>query len=121
MGVTLSYLLCLVGSAALAGAMLTVLSQSPHPGQIILTGVLATLAVTSVIWAPKVRFWEPTRMVWLERAEIAAIIAVVTFIICLGGLAIGKKFGTHLAGKAGIMGGVILIVIGLEIFISSWF
>ena len=51
----------------------------------------------------------------------AAIIAVVTFIICLGGLAIGKKFGTHLAGKAGIMGGVILIVIGLEIFISSWF
>ena len=51
----------------------------------------------------------------------AAIIAVVTFFICLGGLAIGKKFGTHLAGKAGIMGGLILIFIGLEIFISSWF
>ena len=50
----------------------------------------------------------------------ACIIAVVTFIICMGGLAIGKKFGTHLAGKAGIMGGVILIFIGLEIFISSW-
>ena len=29
----------------------------------------------------------------------AAIIAVVTFAICLGGLAIGKKFGTKLAGK----------------------
>ena len=51
----------------------------------------------------------------------AVIIAVVTFFICLGGLAIGKKFGTRLAGKAGIMGGVILIFIGLEIFISSWF
>ena len=50
----------------------------------------------------------------------AAIIAAVTFVICLGGLAIGKKFGTHLAGKAGIMGGVILIFIGLEIFISSF-
>lgn len=50
----------------------------------------------------------------------ALIIAVVTFFICMGGLAIGKKFGTHLAGKAGIMGGVILIFIGLEIFISSW-
>lgn len=50
----------------------------------------------------------------------ALIIALVTFVICLGGLAIGKKFGTHLAGKAGIMGGVILIFIGLEIFISSW-
>ena len=51
----------------------------------------------------------------------ALIIAVVTFAICLGGLAIGKKFGTRLAGKAGIMGGAILIFIGLEIFISSWF
>ena len=49
------------------------------------------------------------------------IIAVVTFVICLGGLAIGKKFGTHLAGKAGIMGGIILIFIGLEIFISGVF
>ena len=51
----------------------------------------------------------------------AAIIAAVTFVICLGGLAIGKQFGTHLAGKAGIMGGVILIFIGLEIFISGVF
>ena len=50
----------------------------------------------------------------------AAIIAAVTFVICLGGLAIGKKFGTHLAGKAGIMGGVILIFIGVEIFVSSF-
>lgn len=78
--------LCLVGSAALAGAMLTVVSESPHPGQIILTGVLATLAVTSVIWAPKVRFWEPTRMVWLERAEIVAIIAVVPLLVHMMGL-----------------------------------
>lgn len=51
----------------------------------------------------------------------AAIIAVVTFAICLGGLAIGKKFGTHLAGKAGILGGAILLFIGLEIFISGVF
>ena len=51
----------------------------------------------------------------------AAIIAAVTFVICLGGIAIGKKFGTHLAGKAGILGGVILIFIGLEIFISEVF
>lgn len=49
----------------------------------------------------------------------AGIIAAVTFVICMAGLAIGKKAGTRLAGKAGILGGVILIVIGLEIFISS--
>lgn len=50
----------------------------------------------------------------------ALIIAVVTFIICMGGLYIGKKAGTKLAGKAGILGGVILIFIGIEIFVSSW-
>ena len=49
------------------------------------------------------------------------LIAVVTFVICLGGVLIGKKVGTKLAGKAGIFGGVILIAIGLEIFITSLF
>lgn len=49
----------------------------------------------------------------------ALLIAVVTFILCFAGLEIGKKFGTKLAGKAGILGGVILIFIGLEIFICS--
>lgn len=49
----------------------------------------------------------------------AIIIAAVTFVICVGGLAIGKKFGTKLAGKANILGGVILIGIGLEIFFTG--
>lgn len=51
----------------------------------------------------------------------AFMIAVVTFFICLGGLLIGKKAGSCLSGQAGILGGVILIFIGLEIFITSWF
>lgn len=51
----------------------------------------------------------------------ALIIAVTTFIICFCGLYIGKKAGTRLAGKAGILGGAILIFIGLEIFITSFF
>ena len=49
------------------------------------------------------------------------LIGIVTFFICFAGLAIGKKAGTKLAGKAGILGGCILIFIGLEIFITSWF
>lgn len=48
------------------------------------------------------------------------VIGIVTFFICYAGLGIGKKVGTKLAGKAGILGGVILIGIGLEIFISSF-
>jgi putative Mn2+ efflux pump MntP len=48
------------------------------------------------------------------------IIAVVTFGICIGGAAIGKKVGSHLSGKASILGGSILIAIGLEILIKSF-
>lgn len=58
----------------------------------------------------------------LPEAILACLlIGIVTFFICLSGIAIGKKAGTKLAGKADIIGGVILIFIGLEIFISSWF
>lgn len=51
----------------------------------------------------------------------AAIIAAVTFFICTAGLAIGKRFGTKMSGKASVFGGVILILIGLEIFLTGIF
>lgn len=51
----------------------------------------------------------------------ALIIAVVTFIISYAGLIIGKKFGTKLSNKAQILGGVILILIGIEIFVKGIF
>ena len=49
------------------------------------------------------------------------IIAVVTFAICMTGLIIGKKAGSHLSSKATILGGIILIGIGIEIFVKSMF
>lgn len=49
----------------------------------------------------------------------ALLIAAVTFLICAAGLYLGKEFGTRLAGKASILGGVILILIGLEIFLTG--
>ena len=58
---------------------------------------------------------------FLEALLSVAIIALVTFPICLGGILIGRKFGSRLSNKAGILGGSILIFIGLEIFITSWF
>lgn len=48
----------------------------------------------------------------------ACIIAVVTFAICVAGVFLGKQFGTKLAGKASILGGVILVAIGIEIAVS---
>lgn len=56
-----------------------------------------------------------------EALTEALIIGVVTFFICIGGLILGRKFGTKLAGKAGILGGVILIGIGIEIFVKGVF
>lgn len=58
---------------------------------------------------------------FLEALLAAIIIAIVTFVICMFGLEIGKKAGTKLAGKANILGGVILIFIGIEIFVGSFF
>lgn len=57
----------------------------------------------------------------LQAVLAAAIIAAVTYVICMFGLVLGKKAGTKLAGKAEILGGIILIGIGIEIFVSSMF
>jgi putative Mn2+ efflux pump MntP len=58
---------------------------------------------------------------WLMALAACLIIAVVTFVICMAGLSIGKRFGTRLAGKAQVLGGVILIAIGIEIFVTGVF
>ena len=57
----------------------------------------------------------------IEALVAALLIAAVTFVICFVGIFLGKRFGTALAGKSSILGGAILIIIGLEIFITSFF
>lgn len=57
----------------------------------------------------------------LQAFSASVIIAIVTFFICIAGLLIGRKFGMKLSNKASILGGVILIAIGLEIFITGIF
>jgi putative Mn2+ efflux pump MntP len=48
-----------------------------------------------------------------------SIIAIITFVLCFIGVYVGKTFGTKLSGKASLLGGIILIAIGLEIFITG--
>ncbi|MBQ7535369.1 MAG: manganese efflux pump [Stomatobaculum sp.] len=55
----------------------------------------------------------------LEAFLASLIIAAVTFIICIGGLMIGKRAGTALSWKASVLGGCILVFIGLEIFLKN--
>lgn len=57
----------------------------------------------------------------IQAAVCAAIIAAVTYCISMGGLCIGRKAGTRLSNKAGILGGSILIFIGIEIFVTGVF
>lgn len=56
---------------------------------------------------------------FLMALVCALIIAVVTFIICIFGLGLGKKFGMKFSNKATIFGGLILIIIGIEIWITG--
>ena len=56
---------------------------------------------------------------WQNAIVCAIIIAVVTFSVCLPGIYIGKRFGTRFASKASILGGIILIIIGIEIFVTG--
>lgn len=58
---------------------------------------------------------------WIFALVASLIIAFVTFVICLAGLLIGKRFGTKFADKAQIVGGLILIGIGIEIFVKGVF
>ena len=56
----------------------------------------------------------------VDAVVASVIIALVTFIICVCGVEIGKKTGMLLAGKASILGGVILILIGIYIFAKAF-
>ena len=79
---------------------------------------LMVQGIATSIDALSVGFTIATLPIWQALVE-SAIIGVVTFFICIGGLALGKTFGVRLAGKATILGGFILIFIGLEIFLTG--
>ena len=52
-------------------------------------------------------------------AAESVIIGVVTFGLCLAGVSLGGRIGAGISGKAGIFGGIILILVGLEIFLTG--
>ena len=58
---------------------------------------------------------------WIFALVESLIIAITTFIICFIGLKIGKKAGTKLSEKAELIGGIILVAIGIEVFVKVVF
>ncbi len=83
-------------------------------GELVVQGIATSIDALSVGFTI-------SNYTWYEALVCCAIIGVLTFGICLGGIVIGKKSGTMLADKAGILGGCILIFIGFEVLISSLF
>ncbi len=83
-------------------------------GTLLMQGVATSIDALSVGFTIE-------RYGWPQALTASAIIAVVTFAICVGGLLIGRKFGTKLADKASILGGAILVLIGVEIFIKNMY
>ncbi|MCQ2483613.1 MAG: manganese efflux pump MntP family protein [Clostridia bacterium] len=57
----------------------------------------------------------------LKALAAVLVIAVVTLAMCMGGLVFGKKIGNKFSSVATIIGGVILILIGVEIFVKGIF
>lgn len=82
-------------------------------GALLLQGVATSIDALSVGFT--ISHYSP-----LGAALSSLIIAAVTFILCMGGIFLGKKFGTKLCSKASILGGCILIFIGVEIFVTSF-
>lgn len=58
---------------------------------------------------------------FLEAGLESLIIAVVTFFICMAGVLLGKTVDGKFADKAGLLGGIILIAIGIKIFVQGVF
>ena len=91
--------------------------EEEEPPKVGLAGLLVQGVATSID-ALSVGF-TIAEYVFLEALVCVVVIAAVTFVICLLGIMLGKKFGTKFSDKATIFGGVILIVIGIEIFITG--
>ena len=112
-------LLCYIGGKMLYDSIKNKEGEEPELKSVGITALIVQGVATSID-ALSVGFTIADYSLALAVLAVL-IIAIVTFFICFAGILIGKKFGTKLAGKAGILGGVILIFIGLEIFITSWF
>ena len=92
--------------------------EEPAEKKRISNGELLTQGIATSIDALSVGF--TIEQYNFGTANLAAgIIGVVTFGICLVGLALGKKVGTRFSRHASILGGVILIAIGLKIFLEG--
>ena len=81
-------------------------------GSLLLQGLATSLDALSVGFAI-------ARYRFPMAAVSAAIIAMVTFPVCLLGVLLGRKAGMGLSSRAMILGGLILIAVGVQIWLRG--
>jgi len=57
----------------------------------------------------------------INIVSAAFLIGIITFVCCMLGVYIGRKFGFLLGVRARMIGGILLILIGLRIFVECQF
>ncbi len=50
---------------------------------------------------------------------VAAIVAVITFVLCILAVQVGIRLGTKLNNKAEILGGAVLVILGIYLFLEN--
>ena len=96
------------GVSARDGSEETVTRLTPH--ELLVQGIATSIDALSVGFT----IAEYTA---LEALAASLIIAAVTYVLCMIGLLFGRKAGEQITGKAPILGGVILILIGLKLIL----
>ncbi len=91
--------------------------RSDVPDTSLSHGLLIIQGIATSIDALSVGFTIASNLM-VSALICAAIIGVVTFLICMAGLFLGRKLGMRLAGKASVLGGIILVAIGIKIVIG---
>lgn len=114
-------LLLLIGGKMLIDGIKNEPDEQTNGAALTLTALLLQAVATSIDALSTGFAMEEITSGFGEALLCSIIIAVVTFGISLLGIAIGKKFGDKLGSKAQIVGGIVLIAIGIEIFVKGVF
>lgn len=48
-----------------------------------------------------------------------SIVALITYVMCFGAIRIGRAFGTRFNGKAEIIGGIVLVLLGFQLLLKG--
>ncbi len=113
-------LLYLIGGKMIASGLNDIWASEPNekggmilnPLTLFIQGIATSIDALSVgLTISEYRF--------IYALQVSIVIAVVTFIVCMIGIRFGKRIGNHISTGAGLIGGMILMVIGTKIFLSG--